>query len=60
MNVYSLAADGDCHWKRICHYALATKTSRVMMLAVFVKENVVKKCQKFRFSPLTLNSSFGF
>ena len=27
MNVSALPADGDYYWKRICHYALATKTA---------------------------------
>ena len=47
MNVYSLAADGDCHWKRICHYALATKTNRVMMLAVLWKKMLLKSARNF-------------
>ena len=47
MNVYSLAVDGDCHWKRICHYALATKTNRVMMLAVLWKKMLLKSARNF-------------
>ena len=60
MNVYSLAADGDCHWKRICHYALATKTNRVMMLAVLWKKMLLKSARNFNSVPWLSTHLSGF
>ena len=47
VNVYSLPADGDCHRKRICHYALATETNRVMILMVLWKKMLLKGARNY-------------